>query len=100
VNPAYADDWAGSRRQQIANRPHPHANVLCLILQHSHWDAYLNLVPNNSNLVPMLWSENEYGRLLEGTGVARWVASDKERMREDHQSLLQPFMKNNPDLFQ
>ena len=66
----------------------------------SYWHPYLSLVPNNENCgPPMVWSESDRERLLEGTGVNKLVDGDMEKMDHDFTSTVLPFMKRHSEIF-
>ncbi|XP_067327036.1 N-lysine methyltransferase SETD6 [Anolis sagrei] len=78
--------------------------LLCLLHEstdtHSRWAPYLSLWPGFSSLdLPMFWSREERKRLLQGTGVSEAVERDLSSIQEEFSSVVLPFMKAHPDLF-
>ncbi|XP_072135378.1 N-lysine methyltransferase setd6 [Mobula birostris] len=66
----------------------------------SHWRPYFSLWPGFSTLHhPMFWSEEERNMLLLGTGVALAVEKDLMNIEEEYNSIVLPFMKCHPDIF-
>ncbi|XP_062818029.1 N-lysine methyltransferase SETD6 isoform X2 [Anolis carolinensis] len=67
---------------------------------HSRWAPYLSLWPGFSSLdLPMFWSREEQKQLLQGTGVPEAVEKDLASIQEEFSSVVLPFMKAHPDLF-
>ncbi|XP_059848481.1 N-lysine methyltransferase setd6 [Hypanus sabinus] len=66
----------------------------------SHWKPYFSLWPGFSTLHhPMFWSEEERNMLLLGTGVPLAVEKDLMNIEEEYNSIVLPFMKCHPDIF-
>ncbi|XP_062997555.1 N-lysine methyltransferase SETD6 [Elgaria multicarinata webbii] len=66
----------------------------------SHWGPYLSLWPNFSGLDhPMFWSSEERMRLLQGTGIPEAVDKDLASIQMEYCSIILPFMKAHPDIF-
>ncbi|XP_067905905.1 N-lysine methyltransferase setd6 isoform X1 [Heterodontus francisci] len=66
----------------------------------SRWKPYFSLWPDFRTLHhPMFWSEEERNRLLLGTGVALAVEKDLLNIEEEYNSVVLPFMKSHPDIF-
>ncbi|XP_053127500.1 N-lysine methyltransferase SETD6 isoform X2 [Hemicordylus capensis] len=66
----------------------------------SHWAPYLALWPGFSGLDhPMFWSAEEQKRLLKGTGVPEAVEKDLANIQLEYSSIILPFMKAHPDVF-
>ena len=60
----------------------------------------MTLVPNNEGCgPPMLWSEADRERLLEGTYVSKLVENDLERIEHDFRNVVLPFMQKHPQVF-
>ncbi|XP_069510695.1 N-lysine methyltransferase SETD6 [Ambystoma mexicanum] len=67
----------------------------------SRWKPYFALWPDLKGLDhPMFWPEQERKRLLQGTGVPEVVKRDLENMQVEYFTIVTPFMRNHPDLFQ
>ncbi|XP_056307874.1 N-lysine methyltransferase setd6 [Danio aesculapii] len=66
----------------------------------SHWKPYLSLWPNFRTLdQPMFWSENERDKLLKGTGIPESVITDLRKLQDEYNSVVLPFIKSHPDLW-
>ncbi|XP_020389426.1 N-lysine methyltransferase setd6 isoform X1 [Rhincodon typus] len=66
----------------------------------SRWKSYFSLWPDFSSLHhPMFWSEEERNRLLLGTGVALAVEKDLINIEEEYNSVVLPFIKCHPSIF-
>lgn len=66
----------------------------------SHWKPYLSLWPDFRTLdQPMFWSEDERDTLLKGTGITESVATDLRKLQDEYNSVVLPFMKSHPDLW-
>ncbi|XP_015276404.1 PREDICTED: N-lysine methyltransferase SETD6 isoform X1 [Gekko japonicus] len=69
-------------------------------ISNSHWGTYFSLWPNFSGLDhPMFWSEEERWRLLQGTGILEAVDKDLANIQMEYSSIILPFLKAHPDLF-
>ncbi|KAJ1082002.1 hypothetical protein NDU88_002174 [Pleurodeles waltl] len=67
----------------------------------SLWKPYFALWPDLKDLDhPMFWPEDERKRLLEGTGVPEVVKKDLDNMHLEYSTIVLPFMRTHPDLFQ
>ncbi|XP_044290274.1 N-lysine methyltransferase SETD6 isoform X2 [Varanus komodoensis] len=66
----------------------------------SRWRPYLSLWPHFSGLDhPMFWCAEERVRLLQGTGVPEAVDKDLANIQMEYSSIVLPFMKAHPDIF-
>ncbi|XP_054856731.1 N-lysine methyltransferase SETD6 [Eublepharis macularius] len=66
----------------------------------SHWGPYFSLWPDFSGLDhPMFWNEEERRRLLQGTGVAEAVDKDIANIQTEYSSIILPFLKAHPEVF-
>ncbi|KAM4722185.1 N-lysine methyltransferase SETD6 isoform 2-T2 [Rhinophrynus dorsalis] len=66
----------------------------------SPWAPYFALWPElDPPDLPMFWSEEEWTRLLKGTGVMEAVSKDLNSMEDEYNSIVLPFIKRNPDKF-
>ncbi|XP_061450111.1 N-lysine methyltransferase SETD6 isoform X2 [Rhineura floridana] len=66
----------------------------------SRWGPYLSLWPNFSGLDhPMFWSYEERLRLLQGTGIPEAVDKDLASIETEYSSIILPFLKAHPDIF-
>ncbi|XP_066493871.1 N-lysine methyltransferase SETD6 [Tiliqua scincoides] len=94
-------------RQESASLESPSGWVpLLLALLHevtisnSHWAPYLSLWPDFSGLDhPMFWSAEERTRLLQGTGIPEAVEKDLTNIEAEYSSIILPFLKAHPDIF-
>ncbi|XP_060110260.1 N-lysine methyltransferase SETD6 [Heteronotia binoei] len=69
-------------------------------ISNSHWGTYFSLWPDFSGLDhPMFWSEEERWRLLQGTGILEAVDKDLANIQMEYSSIILPFLKAHPDLF-
>ncbi|XP_063168866.1 N-lysine methyltransferase SETD6 [Candoia aspera] len=69
-------------------------------VSNSRWGAYLSLWPQFSGLDhPMFWDPEERARLLQGTGVLEAVEKDLANIEMEYSSIILPFMKAHPDIF-
>lgn len=67
----------------------------------SLWKPYFALWPDLKGLDhPMFWPEDECKRLLQGTGVPEVVKKDLDNMHLEYSTIVLPFMRSYPDLFQ
>uniref|UniRef100_A0A803SXA2 SET domain-containing protein n=1 Tax=Anolis carolinensis TaxID=28377 RepID=A0A803SXA2_ANOCA len=65
---------------------------------HSRWAPYLSLWPEtHGTLSPFIREEQK--QLLQGTGVPEAVEKDLASIQEEFSSVVLPFMKAHPDLF-
>lgn len=66
----------------------------------SHWAPYLSLWPDFSGLDhPMFWSAEERLRLLQGTGIPDAVEKDLANIQTEYSSIILPFLKVHPEVF-
>ncbi|XP_060537486.1 N-lysine methyltransferase SETD6 isoform X7 [Pantherophis guttatus] len=66
----------------------------------SRWGPYFSLWPQFTDLDhPMFWGPEEQARLLQGTGVLEAVEKDLANIEMEYSSIILPFLKAHPDLF-
>ncbi|KAJ6666193.1 hypothetical protein lerEdw1_001098 [Lerista edwardsae] len=66
----------------------------------SHWAPYLSLWPDFRGLDhPMFWSADERTRLLKGTGIPEAVNKDLASIQAEYSSIILPFLKAHPEVF-
>lgn len=66
----------------------------------SRWRPYFDLWQDFGSLEhPMFWPEEERTRLLQGTGIPEAVAKDLANIQLEYSSIILPFMKSHPDVF-
>ncbi|KAM3829028.1 N-lysine methyltransferase SETD6 isoform 2-T2 [Vipera latastei] len=66
----------------------------------SRWGPYFSLWPQFTDLDhPMFWGLEERARLLQGTGVLEAVEKDLANIEMEYSSIILPFLKAHPDLF-
>uniref|UniRef100_H3AWK3 N-lysine methyltransferase SETD6 n=1 Tax=Latimeria chalumnae TaxID=7897 RepID=H3AWK3_LATCH len=66
----------------------------------SHWKPYFSLWMDFKGLEhPMFWSEQERAKLLQGTGIPEAVATDLINIQKEYNTIVLPFMKSHPTLF-
>ncbi|XP_070616657.1 N-lysine methyltransferase SETD6 [Erythrolamprus reginae] len=66
----------------------------------SRWGPYFSLWPQFAHLdQPMFWGPEERARLLQGTGVLEAVEKDLANIEMEYSSIILPFLKAHPDLF-
>lgn len=66
----------------------------------SRWRPYFSLWQDFSSLDhPMFWPEEERVRLLQGTGIPEAVDKDLANIQLEYSSIILPFMKSHPDIF-
>ncbi|XP_053255352.1 N-lysine methyltransferase SETD6 isoform X2 [Podarcis raffonei] len=66
----------------------------------SRWGPYFSLWPNFSGLDhPMFWSKEEQMRLLQGTGIPEAVDKDLANIQTEYSTIILPFLKAHPDIF-
>ncbi|XP_077166366.1 N-lysine methyltransferase SETD6 [Paroedura picta] len=69
-------------------------------ISNSHWGTYFSLWPDFIGLDhPMFWSKEERWRLLQGTGILEAVDKDLANIEKEYSSIILPFLKAHPDLF-
>ncbi|KAM6430770.1 N-lysine methyltransferase SETD6 isoform 2-T2 [Liasis olivaceus] len=69
-------------------------------VSNSRWGAYLSLWPQFSGLDhPMFWDPEERARLLQGTGVLEAAEKDLANIEMEYSSIILPFMKAHPNIF-
>ncbi|XP_048372023.1 N-lysine methyltransferase SETD6 [Sphaerodactylus townsendi] len=66
----------------------------------SYWGPYFSLWPGFSTLDhPMFWSEEERQRLLQGTEIPEAVDKDLANIQTEYSSVILPFLKAHPEVF-
>ncbi|XP_013922471.1 PREDICTED: N-lysine methyltransferase SETD6 isoform X3 [Thamnophis sirtalis] len=69
-------------------------------VSNSHWGPYFSLWPQFTDLDhPMFWGPEERARLLQGTGILEAVEKDLVNIEMEYSSIILPFLKAHPDLF-
>ncbi|XP_039209499.1 N-lysine methyltransferase SETD6 isoform X1 [Crotalus tigris] len=69
-------------------------------VSNSCWGPYFSLWPQFTDLDhPMFWGPEERARLLQGTGVLEAVEKDLANIEMEYSSIILPFLKAHPDLF-
>nr|XP_056718669.1 N-lysine methyltransferase SETD6 [Euleptes europaea] len=69
-------------------------------ISNSYWGPYFSLWHDFSGLDhPMFWSEEERRRLLQGTGVSEAVDKDLANIQTEYSSVILPFLKAHPEIF-
>ena len=73
---------------------------MCVVMEQmaSQWHPYLSIVPATTNSLPMLWPESVRNIMLEGSAVDCWVSNDLQRIEQDYESLVKPFVAQHPQL--
>ena len=54
----------------------------------SGWKAYVDFLPRRMDVVPVFWTEREVERGLKGTVLYEMVKTQKERLREEYESVV------------
>ncbi|XP_074769206.1 N-lysine methyltransferase SETD6 isoform X3 [Athene noctua] len=66
----------------------------------SPWQPYFSLWQDFRSLDhPMFWPEEERTRLLQGTGIPEAVDKDLANIHLEYSSIILPFMKSHPSIF-
>ena len=66
----------------------------------SRWKPYLNLVPDITTLdQPMFWGKDERQKKLKGTGIEEDVECDVQRIEDEYNSIVLPFIKKHQQYF-
>uniref|UniRef100_A0A8C6YFA2 N-lysine methyltransferase SETD6 n=1 Tax=Naja naja TaxID=35670 RepID=A0A8C6YFA2_NAJNA len=69
-------------------------------LSNSRWGPYFSLWPQFTDLDhPMFWGHEERAQLLQGTGVLEAVEKDLANIEMEYSSIILPFLKAHPDIF-
>ncbi|XP_032086967.1 N-lysine methyltransferase SETD6 [Thamnophis elegans] len=69
-------------------------------VSNSHWGPYFSLWPQFTDLDhPMFWGPEDRARLLQGTGILEAVEKDLVNIEMEYSSIILPFLKAHPDLF-
>ncbi|XP_026570104.1 N-lysine methyltransferase SETD6 isoform X1 [Pseudonaja textilis] len=69
-------------------------------LSSSRWGPYFSLWPQFTDLDhPMFWGHEERAQLLQGTGVLEAVEKDLANIEMEYSSIILPFLKAHPDIF-